>query len=208
MAGRNLGFPLVVTLLLFPLTACRREQLSLPIAHAAQSTDKSPLNAGVPSPPQQSRPEMAVTPTEANVPAPDKSCYSFILMRPKDQRARAVQARLEQADRMAAAFDSHLVTVDIIGDHANILSLKVPVVWPAKQFYPDRVSSVVEDYFSSPDIEDYMCNSGFAEVRLSVRGLNDRRIHPIWTARVTSEGLLKDESDDDQVATSEPPSIR
>ena len=41
-----------------------------------------------------------------------------------------------------------------------------------------------------------MCDSGFAEVRLSARGLNDRRIHPIWTARITSEGLVKDSSRD------------
>jgi hypothetical protein len=36
-----------------------------------------------------------------------------------------------------------------------------------------------------------MCNSGFDEVRLSARGLNDRRTHLIWTARITTEGLLK-----------------
>jgi hypothetical protein len=53
------------------------------------------------------------------------------------------------------------------------------------------VSSIVEDYLTSPDVQDYMCNSGFDEVRLSARGLNDRRIHPIWTARITTEGLLK-----------------
>ena len=103
-------------------------------------------------------------------PAPSENCYSYILLRPKDQRATAVQARLKKADQMAAAFDSRRVTVDLVGDHANILSLQFPVVWPAKLSYSDRVSSVVEDYFASPDVQDYMCNSGFAEVRLSAAG--------------------------------------
>ena len=101
-----------------------------------------------------------------------------------------MQARLKKADQLVAAFDSERLAVDLVGDHANILSLQFPVVWPAQPAYSDRVSSVVEEYFSSPDVQDDMCNSGFAEVRLSARGLNDRRIHPIWTARITSEGLL------------------
>jgi hypothetical protein len=42
-----------------------------------------------------------------------------------------------------------------------------------------------------------MCNAGFAEVRLAVRGINDRRLHPIWTARVTSEGLVKDGTEEE-----------
>ena len=92
---------------------------------------------------------------------------------------------------MSAAFSSRIVTVDLLGDHANILSLQFPVAWPANPSYSSRISSVVEDYLSTPEIQDYLCNSGFAEVRLSARGLNDRRIHPIWTARMTSEGLIK-----------------
>jgi hypothetical protein len=28
-------------------------------------------------------------------------------------------------------------------------------------------------------------------VKLSLRGLNDQRLHELWTARVTTEGLLK-----------------
>jgi hypothetical protein len=49
----------------------------------------------------------------------------------------------------------------------------------------------VEEYFASVDIEDYMCGAGFAEVRLSARNVADQRLHSIWSARVTSEGLLK-----------------
>jgi hypothetical protein len=111
----------------------------------------------------------------------------------------AVQARLKKADLMTAAFDSSPVTVDLLGDHANILSLQFPVVWPYQVSYLDRVKSVVEEYFASPDIQDYMCNAGFAEVRLSVLGINDGLVHPLWTARVTSEGLVKDGSDEESL---------
>jgi hypothetical protein len=62
---------------------------------------------------------------------PPQYCYS---QRPRDQRSSAVQARLEQADRMTAAFEPALLTVDLIGDHANILPLEFPVVWPAESF--------------------------------------------------------------------------
>ena len=127
---------------------------------------------------------------------PAESCYSYILLRPKDQRATAVQARLRKTDQLAAAFGARKVSVDLLGDHANMLSLTFPVVWPVQQAYSDGISSVVEEYFSSPEVQDYMCNSGFDEVRLSARGQNDRRIHPIWTARVTSEGLVKDPAPD------------
>ena len=65
--------------------------------------------------------------------------------------------------------------MDLVGDHANILSLQFPVVWPADPAMLIASSSIVEDYFTSPDVQDYMCDSGFAEVRLSARGLNDRR---------------------------------
>jgi hypothetical protein len=112
---------------------------------------------------------------------PPQYCYSFIPRRPRDQRASAVQASLEQADRMTAAFDPDLLTVDLIGDHANILSLELPVVWFAESFV-SRVSSIVEDYLASVDIEDKMRNAGFAEVRLPARSMIDRHI---WTARVT-----------------------
>ncbi len=173
MAGRFLA----LTPLLFLLTACRQEQLSLPVAHAAGS--------------EEFHAALRRTSEEVYRPSPSESCYSYILLRPRDQRATAVQARLKKADEMAAAFGSRTVTVDLVGDHANILSLQFPVVWPAEP-YSSRVSSVIEGYLSAPDIQDYMCNSGFAEVRLSARGLNDRRIHPIWTARITSEGLVKD----------------
>jgi hypothetical protein len=64
-----------------------------------------------------------------------------------------VQARLEQADRMTAAFDPDLLTVDPLADHANILSLEFPVVCAAESFV-SQVSSIVEDYFASVDIED------------------------------------------------------
>jgi hypothetical protein len=174
MAGKFFA----LTALLLMLTACRQEQLSLPVAHAASSEPTPPVE--IPSFRQVLR-----------QPAPGDSCYSFILLRPKDQRATAVQARLKQADEMAAALDSRTISVDLVGDHANILSLQFPAVWPARPSYSERLSAIVEDYFSGEEVEDYLCNSGFDEVRLSARGLNDRRIHPIWTARVTSEGLLK-----------------
>jgi hypothetical protein len=183
MAGRTVA----LTVLLWMLTACRQEQLSLPITHAAVSQPQSAAT-------------IAPTPTPLHF-EPGTSCYSFILLRPKEQRAIAVQARLKQADAMAAALDSRVITVDLMGDHANILSLQFAVRWPAPPSYSDRFSAIVENYFSSPDVEDDLCNSGFDQVRLEARGLNDRRIHPVWTARVTSEGLLKLGPDGEQLAT-------
>jgi hypothetical protein len=183
----------LITLLSF-LSACREEQRSLPIVDAAgsglQATSQNPSNSYTPNPVREARFDMRRITNEIYEHAPPQYCYSFILRRPRSQRASAVQARLEQADRMTAAFDPDLLSVDLIGDHANVLSLEIPVVWPA-QAYVDRVNSVVEDYFASVDVEDYMCIAGFAEVRLSARDVIDQRIHPIWRARVTSEGLLK-----------------
>jgi hypothetical protein len=174
------------------LTACRQEELSLPVTHAAVSP---PRSATVIAPPSQ---------PSAVEPQPGSSCYSFTLLRPKDQRAIAVQARLKQADAMVAALDSRFITVDLVGDHANILRLQFPARWPAPPSYSDRVSAVVEKYFSSPDVVDDLCNSGFDQVRLQAWGRNDRRIHPIWTARVTSEGLLKLGDDGEELAAFSP----
>jgi hypothetical protein len=181
-----------LTALLWMLTACRQEQLSLPVTHAAVSQPDAPTVVA-PEP----------TPSRFNL-EPGSSCYSFILLRPRNQRATAVQARLKQVDAMAAALDSRTVTVALVGDHANILSLRFPVRWPAPASWSDRVSAVLENYFSSPEIEDDLCNSGFAEVKLSARGVNDGRIHPIWTARVTSEGLLRADAESSQLADSNP----
>ncbi len=189
MAGRTLG---LLTALLWMLTACRQEQLSLPITHAAVSQPQT-VAATAPEP-QPARVALD----------PGSSCYSFTLLRPKEQRASAVQARLKQADAMVAALDSRIITVDLVGDHANILSLQFPVRWPAPPSYSDRVSAIVEKYFSSPDVEDDFCNSGFDQVRLQARGLNDRRIHRIWTARVTSEGLVKLGPSGEELATFRP----
>jgi hypothetical protein len=175
MAGRLL----VLTPLLFLLTSCQQEQLSLPITHAASTQeDRSEIRRRTPD-------QVAQFP-------PSQNCYSYILLRPRDQRATAVQARLKKADQMAAAFGSQKVRVDLVGDHVNILSLEFPGVWPDQGSYSQRISSVVEDYFTTPEVQDYLCNAGFAEVRLSVRAISDRRVHPIWTARITSEGLVKD----------------
>jgi hypothetical protein len=183
---------LAIIILLSMLTACREEQHSLSILHAAsssmQATGHKPLVT--PGPFQKPRLDMPRITDDTYKNAPPQYCYFFILKRPRDQRANAVQARLEQADRMTAAFDPDLLKVDLIGDHANVLSLEFPVVWPAQSYVSD-VSSIVEEYFASADIEDYMCGAGFAEVRLSARGLISQRLHHIWTARVTSEGLLK-----------------
>jgi hypothetical protein len=178
------GKLLVLTPFLFMLTSCQQEQLSLPVTHAAST--------------EEVRSEIQRPPVEpVDQPPPIKNCYAYILLRPKDQRAEAVQARLKKADLLSAAFGSHKVTVDLFGDHANILSLQFPVVWPYQASYLNRIRSVVEEYFATPDVQDYMCNAGFAEVRLTVRGINDRRLHPIWTARVTSEGLVKDGQDEE-----------
>jgi hypothetical protein len=172
------GRLLVLTPFLFMLTSCQQEQLSLPVTHAAST--------------QEVRSEIQPPPVEpVDQSPPINNCYAYILLRPRDQRAEAVQARLRKADLMRAAFSARTVTVDLLGDHANILSLQFPVVWPYQASYLNRIRSVVEDYFATPDVLDYVCNAGFAEVRLAVRGINDRRIHTIWTARVTSEGLVK-----------------
>jgi hypothetical protein len=178
MAGRLLIFSAFVVL----LSGCREGQLSLPVTHAAASQPAVPIN-----PPAREEP-LALAPKALPT---DESCYSFILLRPKDQRAAAVQARLKQADKMSAGFNPGVVSVDLVGDHANILALQFPVTWPDTESYAVRISSLIEAYLSSQDVQDYLCNSGFSEVRLSARGVNDRRIHPIWTARVTTEGLLK-----------------
>lgn len=185
---------LAIIAMMLPLTACREEQRSLPIIHAATSTTRAVRQNRFQPVVHGRRHHRRIGTRQSAHPIDDKVppqyCYSFIPKRPRDQRANAVQARLEQADRMTAAFDPDLLSVDLIGDHANILALEFPTAWPA-QSYVSQVSSVVEEYFASADIEDYICNTGFAEVRLSARSLTDQRLHPIWTARVTSEGLLK-----------------
>ena len=180
MAGRSL---LLIALVLL-LSGCREEQLSLPVTHAATSdAPRLPVSSTEP----------ADNSSDATSPRieTDASCYSFILLRPRVQRAAAVQARLKQADKMAAGFDPRVVSVDLTGDHANILVLQFPVSWPDTERYALRISSVIEDYLSSTEVQDYLCNSGFSEVRLTAKGLNDQRLHPLWTARVTTEGLLK-----------------
>ncbi len=181
------GRMLTLNTLLLLLTGCRQEQLTLPVTHAA----------GI-------RPQPGKVVSRARrkgEPEPGSSCFAYIPLRPRGQRARAVQERLRQADEMAAAFDARTVTVDLVGDHANILSLEAPVPWPPPPLYAERLSAILEDYFSKAEVEDNLCNAGFAEVKLSLRGLNDRRVHPLWKARVTSEGLLKLEPDGSEQAT-------
>jgi hypothetical protein len=184
---------LAVITALSMLTACRDKQ-TLPIVHAAggsrQAAGQKQLSPDIYGPLHKPGTDMRQITDELDKNAPPQYCYSFILRRPGDQRASAVQARLEQADRMVAAFEPDLLTVDLIGDHANILSLEFPIVWP-DQSRVSQISSVIEEYFAAVDIEDYMCGAGFAEVRLSARSVADHRLHSIWSARVTSEGLLK-----------------
>src|ERR1700722_19892050 len=174
------GFAILT--LLSMLTACREEQRSLSIIPAASSsmeaTSQKRSNSDTPGSLQEPRIDMRRVTDEIYENAPPQYCYSFILKRPREQRASAVQARLEQADRMTAAFDPDLLTVDLIGDHANVLSLEFSVVWPA-QSYVSHVSSIIEEYFASADIQDYMCNAGFAEVRLSSRDVTNQQIHRI-----------------------------
>jgi hypothetical protein len=194
------GKLLVLAPLLLLLTACRHEQL-LPVAHAAGSDE---FRASIDTKSEEARPEMEQAPeTQPTAPpvSPQKvkqvrrpglhdSCYAYILMRPQAQRAAAVQARLNKADAIEAAFSSQTVDVDLEGDHANVLALQFPVVWPSNA-YQKQVSSVIEEYLSTPEILDYMCNAGFAQVKLSARGANDGRLHVLWTAKVTTEGLMK-----------------
>jgi hypothetical protein len=185
----------VLALITLSVFTVRREgQRSLPVIHPArtsvQATISKPSNTDAPTPMHKPAIDMQHITNELYKNPPPQYCYSFIRKRPRDQRATAVQARLEQADRMTAAFEPDLLTVDLIGDHANILSLEFPAAWPDESQI-SHVSSVVEEYFASVDIEDYMCGAGFAEVRLSARNVADQCIHPIWSARVTSEGLLK-----------------
>jgi hypothetical protein len=210
MSGKTLALG---ALLWMMLTPHRQERLSLPITHATVSqaqpvtvSQAQPVTVSQPQPVTVSQPQPINTIAAAPDPVslePGTSCYKFILLRPKDQRATAVQVRLKQADAMVAALE-RTIKVDLVGDHVNILSLQFPMRWPAPPSVADHVSTIVENYFSSPDVEDDLCNSGFAEVRLSARGLNDGRIHPIWTARVTSEGLLKVGPDGEQLATFTP----
>jgi hypothetical protein len=181
------GRLLTLTTLLFLLTGCRQAELTLPVTHAATT---------VPQPEQ--RTTRAAEPGDLK---PGSSCFAFIPLRPPQQRADAVQERLRQSDEMSAALDSRTMTVDLVGDHANVLSLQFPVKWPAPPAYAQRVSSIVERYFSAADVEDNLCNAGFAAVKLSLRGLNDGRLHRLWTARVTTEGLLRQEPSKEETAT-------
>jgi hypothetical protein len=180
---------LALTSLLFLLTSCGQQKLSLPVTHAAVSlsAQESPSPAVEVTPPAEAQPAIDIF----DDPAPTQTCYSYMRQRPKDQRDFAVQARLRKTDQMTAAFGSRIVTVDLLGDHANILSLQFPVIWPGNPAYFSRVSSVIESYLTTPEIQDYLCDAGFAEVQLSARGLNDGRLHALWTARITTEGLVK-----------------
>jgi hypothetical protein len=194
------GKLLVLAPLLLLLTACRHEQL-LPVAHAAGSDE---FRASIDTKSDETRPEIEKAPELAPAAPPvavqkvkqvrrpglHDSCYAYILMRPQSQRAAAVQARLNKADAIEAAFSAQTVDVDLEGDHANVLALQFPVVWPSNA-YQKRVSSVIEEYLSTPEVLDYMCNAGFAQVTLSARGANDGRLHVLWTAKVTAEGLMK-----------------
>lgn len=187
-------FKLAAIVGLLMLTACREERPTLPVVQAASATLKATYQKRSPSDRNGSinHPgiDMQRITNDLYRNAPPQYCYSFIRHRPREQRADAVQARLAQADRMTAAFEPDLLAVDLIGDHANILLLEFPVTWPDESRV-SHVSSIMEGYFASVDIEDYICGAGFAEVRLSARDVADQSLHPIWSARVTSEGLLK-----------------
>jgi hypothetical protein len=181
-----------LTSLLFLLGGCGQQQLTLPVTHAAvsPSADLNPPELELPPPARvEPGPLQAATDTIYET-TPSKTCYSYMLERPKDQQAVAVQARLRKADQMSEAFGSHLVSVDLLGDHVNVLSLQLPAVRTASSTFLRQVSSVVEDYLTEPSIQDYLCDAGFAEVRLSERSSNDGRMHPLWTARITTDGLV------------------
>ena len=88
----------IITLLSM-LTACREEQRSLSIIHAASSsmepTSQKRSTSDTPGSLQEPRIDMPRITDEIYENAPPQYCYSFILKRPREQRASAVQARLE-----------------------------------------------------------------------------------------------------------------
>jgi hypothetical protein len=175
---------ILVTILLVVVTAFHQDppslHKSLPVHRLAVDTEStSPANSAL-----QHLTEEFEKPVE-------QSCYAFMRLRPAGQQGDAVQARLRHADRMTSAFDPNLLTVDVLGDHANILSLEFPVVWPDNPAHVRQVSSVVNSYFSSPEIKDYLCQAGFDQVRLSARDVNDEKSHSIWQAQVTTDGLVR-----------------
>ncbi len=141
------GKLLVLTPFLFMLTSCQQEQLSLPVTHAASTQEAHS---------EIQRPR--VEPVDQ--PPPIKNCYAYILLRPRDQRAMAVQARLKKADVMSGS---------LWFAHGHSRPARRPRQYPVPAVpcrmagpavLPDRIRSVVEDYFSTPDVEDYMCNRG------------------------------------------------
>jgi hypothetical protein len=189
MAGRIiLVATLFVLVTIFHQDLAPPRKTSVAPRLAIDTKNSSPALASVDPEPQSSSALQSITEVDRPL---AQSCYAFMRRRPRSQQAEAVQARLRHADRMTAAFDPDLLTVDVLGDHANILSVEFPVVWPDDLAHVSRVSAVVDDYFASPAIHDYLCQAGFAEVKLSARGLNDEQSHPIWTAQVTTAGLIK-----------------
>src|SRR5271156_1580041 len=133
MAGQALALAVLLSL----VSACRQEELSLPVAHAAGTQTQSGADGSSNLDASLSRSSSSGTMQRMaeEISLPGDSCYRFMLERPRDQRATAVQARLKQFDQMAAALDSHTFTVNLVGDHANILSLQFPIVWPASRAY-------------------------------------------------------------------------
>ena len=110
LTSKTAGRALAMLFLPCLFTACRQEQLSLPVAHADEEQTKPVADAEIQSPPE-----------EIYRSQPGDNCYLFMLRRPKDQRANAVQARLKQFDQMAAALDSRTFSVELVGDHANVI---------------------------------------------------------------------------------------
>jgi hypothetical protein len=194
----NMPGKLLMLAPLLLLTACRQEQL-LPVAHAAGQEEFRSSVQQAHTPHQVLAVDSATLTGQPSLHAARKSqrfglhdsCYAYMMQRPKTQRATAVQARLNKADAIEAAFSAQTMDVDLVGDHANVLAMQFPVIWP-NNTYASRVSSVIEEYFSAPETLDYMCNAGFAEVRLLARGMNDGHMHTLWTAHVTAIGLVKE----------------
>ncbi len=127
-----LKFAAIVTLL--TLTACREERPRLPVVQAAISTPEAPHQKRFSSDGSGLMNHFGIDMQRIKEDlyrnGPPQYCYSFIRNRPRQQRADAVQARLAQADRMTAAFEPDLLTVELVGDLANILSLEFPVAGP------------------------------------------------------------------------------
>lgn len=171
------------------LVGCQRQPNEVHASHRADSRIESPNSAA--TAPQALQPaKIPAPPPNAALMNSPVDCYLFARGKTASQRANAVQERLRQADQMSATLDPHIIAVDLVGDHANILSMRFAVKWPADLGYAGHVRAIIQNYFSSPAVVNGSCDAGFSKIELSAVGVNDGLLHSLWTAQFTSEGLL------------------